>query len=200
MSLHPPFREAAEVWLSEDPDAKTAGELRALIARYDSGDEAARKELREIFEGQLEFGTAGLRGILGCGPQRMNRVLVRKVTAGLAAYLKEHVPDVAARGVVIGHDARHNSRVFCEDAARVLAGVGIKSYLAHRPWPTPTTAWAVTTLHAAAGIMVTASHNPAAYNGYKVYWGNGAQIIPPHDAGIAAAIAKMKKKQSATGT
>jgi phosphomannomutase len=190
VSLHPPFREAAEAWLAEDPDPKTAGELRDLIARADKRDEAAWRELRESFDGQLEFGTAGLRGILGAGPQRMNRVLVRKVTAGLAAYLREHVPDIAKRGVVIGHDARHNSRVFAEDTARVLAGAGIKVHLAHRPWPTPTTAWAVTALGAAGGVMVTASHNPPAYNGYKVYWGNGAQIVPPHDKGIAAAIAQ----------
>lgn len=194
MSLHPPFREAAEAWLAEDPDPKTADQLRALIDRADKRDDAALRELRESFDGQLEFGTAGLRGILGPGPQRMNRVLVRKVTAGLAAYLREHVPDVAQRGVVIGHDARHNSRVFSEDTARVLAGAGIKAYLAHRPWPTPTTAWAVTALGAAAGVMVTASHNPPAYNGYKVYWGNGAQIIPPHDKGIAEAIAREQKR------
>jgi phosphomannomutase len=191
VSLHPPFREAAEAWLAEDVDEKTAAELRDLIARADNRDEAALRELREAFDGQLEFGTAGLRGILGAGPQRMNRVLVRKVTAGLAAYLREHVPDSVKRGVVIGHDARHNSRVFAEDTARVLAGAGIKVHLAHRPWPTPTTAWAVTDLGAAGGVMVTASHNPPAYNGYKVYWGNGAQIIPPHDVGIAAAIAKV---------
>jgi phosphomannomutase len=194
VSLHPPFREAAEAWLAEDPDPKTAAELQSLIDRADKRDENALRELRESFDGQLEFGTAGLRGILGPGPQRMNRVLVRKVTAGLAAYLREHVPDVATRGVVIGHDARHNSRVFSEDTARVLAGAGIKAYLAHRPWPTPTTAWAVTALGAAAGVMVTASHNPPAYNGYKVYWGNGAQIIPPHDKGIAAAIAREEKR------
>jgi phosphomannomutase len=191
VSLHPPFREAAEAWLAEDADPKTAAELRALIARADKRDEAALRELREAFDGQLEFGTAGLRGLLGPGPQRMNRVLVRKVTAGIAAYLREHAPDVSKRGVVIGHDARHNSRVFSEDTARVLAGAGIKVYLAHRPWPTPTTAWVVTALGAAAGVMVTASHNPPAYNGYKVYWSNGAQIIPPHDTGIAAAIAKV---------
>jgi phosphomannomutase len=191
VSLHPPFREAAEAWLAEDADPKTVAELRALIERADRRDEAALRELREAFDGRLEFGTAGLRGILGPGPQRMNRVLVRKVTAGFAAYLREHVPDVARRGVVIGHDARHNSRVFSEDTARVLAGAGIKVHLAHRPWPTPTTAWAVTMLGAAAGVMVTASHNPPAYNGYKVYWGNGAQIIPPHDTGIAAAIARI---------
>jgi phosphomannomutase len=121
----------------------------------------------------------------------MNRVLVRKVTAGLGAYLLEHVPDAKQRGVLIGHDARRNSRVFSEDTARVLGGAGIKVFLAHRPWPTPTTAWAVVEKRACAGVMVTASHNPPAYNGYKVYWGNGAQIIPPHDAGIAAAIARI---------
>src|SRR6185369_11456351 len=132
-----------------------------------------------------------LRGILGAGPQRMNRVLVRKVSAGLAAYLIANVPDARERGVVIGHDARHLSREFSEDTARVLGGAGIRSYLAHRPWPTPVTAWAVTARGACAGVMVTASHNPPAYNGYKVYWGNGAQIVPPHDTGIAAAIARI---------
>ncbi len=184
-------RELARAWLAEDPDPKTADELRQLIAASDAGDPAAQKDLTERFTGALEFGTAGLRGILGAGPQRMNRVLVRKVTAGLAAYLIAHVPDARQRGVVLGHDARHNSRVFTEDTARVLGGAGIKSYLAHRPWPTPTTAWAVVHQRAAAGVMVTASHNPPAYNGYKVYWGNGAQIIPPHDTGIAAAITQI---------
>jgi phosphomannomutase len=191
MSLHPPIREAAEAWLSEDPDPTTADELRALLEAYDRGDPAAQRELTERFTGALEFGTAGLRGILGAGPQRMNRVLVRKVTAGLAAYLLDQVGDARERGVLIGHDARRNSRVFAEDTARVLGGAGIRAYLAHRPWPTPTTAWAVTAKRACAGVMVTASHNPPAYNGYKVYWGNGAQIIPPHDTGIAAAIAQI---------
>jgi phosphomannomutase len=191
MSLHPPHREAAEAWLNEDPDPATAAELRQLIAAADQGDEAALRDLDERFTGSLEFGTAGLRGILGAGPQRMNRVLVRKVSAGLGAYLLANVSDAKRSGVLIGHDARRNSRVFAEDAARVLGGLGIKVYLAHRPWPTPTTAWAVTEKRACAGVMVTASHNPPAYNGYKVYWSNGAQIIPPHDAGIAAAIAKI---------
>ena len=184
-------RELAEAWLAEDPDPTTAAELRALLAACDAGDAAARKDLAERFTGALEFGTAGLRGVLGAGPQRMNRVLVRKVSAGLAAYLEANVPDARARGVVIGHDARHLSREFAEDTARVLGGAGIRSFLAHRPWPTPMTAWAVTAQRACAGVMVTASHNPPAYNGYKVYWGNGAQIIPPHDTGIAAAIAEV---------
>jgi phosphomannomutase len=184
-------RAAAEAWLAEDQDPVTAKELRDLLARCDAGDPAAIADLAERFTGQLEFGTAGLRGVLGAGPQRMNRVLVRKCSAGLAAYLKANVPDYATRGVVIGHDARHNSREFSEDTARVLAGLGIKAMLAHRPWPTPTTAWAVHHLNAAAGVMVTASHNPPEYNGYKVYWGNAAQIVPPHDTGIAAEIANI---------
>jgi phosphomannomutase len=191
MSHNASLRERAEAWLTEDPDPITADELRRLLAAYDADDPAAQADLAERFTGSLEFGTAGLRGILGAGPQRMNRVLVRKVSAGLAAYLRASVGDARRLGVVIGHDARRNSRVFAEDTARVLAGAGIKVYLAPRPWPTPTTAWAVTALSACAGVMVTASHNPPAYNGYKVYWGNGAQIIPPHDTGIAAAIAKI---------
>ncbi len=193
MPLQPAFREAADSWLAEDPDPATVAELRQLLAASDNNDEAAIRELTERFTGALEFGTAGLRGILGAGPQRMNRVLVRKVSAGLGAYLLEHVPDAKRRGVLIGHDARRNSRVFSEDTARVLGGLGIKVYLAHRPWPTPTTAWAMTEKNACAGVMVTASHNPPAYNGYKVYWGNGAQIIPPHDVGIAATIATIGK-------
>jgi phosphomannomutase len=184
-------RELAEAWLAEDPDPETVAELRALLAQCDAGDAAAQKDLAERFTGTLEFGTAGMRGLLGAGPQRMNRLLIRKVSAGLAAYLLGHVPDARARGVVIGHDARRLSREFAEDTARVLGGVGIRSYLAHRPWPTPMTAWAVTAQRACAGVMVTASHNPPAYNGYKVYWSNGAQIIPPHDTGIAAAIAEV---------
>jgi len=184
-------RELAEAWLAEDPDPHTVDELRSLLARVDAGDPAAQKDLTERFTGALEFGTAGLRGLLGAGPQRMNRLLIRKVSAGFAAYLIAQVPDARQRGVVIGHDARHGSREFSEDTARILGGAGVRSYLAHRPWPTPVTAWAVTALRACAGVMVTASHNPAVYNGYKVYWGNGAQIVPPHDTGIAAEIARI---------
>jgi phosphomannomutase len=191
MSLHLPHRERATAWLESDPDPVTAKELRDLLALVDEGDEPAIKDLMERFEGMLEFGTAGLRGILGAGPQRMNRVLVKRVAMGLGMYLLANVKEAKRLGVLIGHDARRNSRVFSEDSARVLGGLGIKVFLAHRPWPTPTTAWAVVEKKAAAGVMVTASHNPPAYNGYKVYWSNGAQIIPPHDTGIAAAIDKV---------
>jgi phosphomannomutase len=178
----------ARAWLAQDADPDTRSELEQLIAAASGGDAAAGRDLVERFTGALEFGTAGLRGVLGAGPQRMNRVMVQRVTAGLADYLLAHVPGADQRGVVIGHDARRKSRLFAEDAAEILAGKGVRVLLAAGPWPTPTSAWAVTEYGAAAGIMVTASHNPPEYNGYKVYWGNGAQIVPPHDAGIAAAI------------
>ena len=179
---------AAQAWHDQDCDAVTRSELATLLRQVQAGDPAAQRDLTERFTGQLEFGTAGLRGVLGAGPQRMNRVLVRKVSAGLASYVMAHVPNARARGVVLGYDGRRNSLIFVHDTARVLAGAGLQVYLAHRPWPTPTTAWTVERCGAAAGVMVTASHNPPEYNGYKVYWENGAQIIAPHDVGIAAAI------------
>jgi phosphomannomutase len=187
----PDVRALARAWHAQDPDPATAAELQRLLSAVDGNDAAALATLTERFTGQLQFGTAGLRGVLGFGPQRMNQVLVRKVTAGLAAYLLEAVPEARTRGVVVGRDARRGSKVFAEDTARVLAGAGLRVFLADREWPTPTTAWATTHLGAAAAVMVTASHNPPEYNGYKVYWGNGAQIIPPEDVHIAAAIAKV---------
>ena len=189
---------AANAWLADDDDTKTRDELAALIDKVNAGDDKALKELTDRFSMTLEFGTAGLRGVLGAGPNRMNRVLVRRVSAGLADYLLANVPDARTRGVVIGRDARHNSLEFSEDTARILAGRGIMSRLAHRPGPTPTTAWSTTNHNAAAGVMVTASHNPPEYNGYKVYWGNGAQIIPPQDTGIADAFAKITSAKSQT--
>ncbi len=153
------------------------------------GDEL---ELLERFEHALEFGTAGLRGLLGAGPNRMNRAVVRRTTAGLARYLKAHVPDAAQRGVVIGRDGRRMSREFAQDAAAVLAAEGIPALVFADVVPTPVTAFAIVHLGAAGGVMVTASHNPPQYNGYKVYWTNGAQIIPPHDGGIADAIAQLE--------
>jgi len=194
MTLHSDLADRARAWIEEDPDPETRAELAELVDTAERGGEAAAVaaiDLAARFEGTLEFGTAGIRGVLGAGPMRMNRVVVRRVTAGLAEYLLATVPDVKARGVVVGRDARRLSQELAEDTARVLAGAGIPVALATRPWPTPTTAWAVLARDAAAGVMVTASHNPPAYNGYKVYWGNGAQIIPPHDVGIAAAIARI---------
>lgn len=176
------LRARALEWLREDPDETTRAELQAIL---DAGDV---DQLKDRFGAKLEFGTAGLRGVLGAGPNRMNRAVVIRTTAGLCAYLRDKIQDVATRGVVIGYDGRRMSREFAEDAAEVCAGAGIKAYLFGSVTPTPLTAFAVTALGAAAGVMVTASHNPPEYNGYKVYWENGAQIIPPHDVGIAAAI------------
>ncbi|MBU8900679.1 phospho-sugar mutase [Corallococcus sp. M34] len=180
------LRERAEAWRQSDPDPETAAELAQVLAGGDLADLADR------FAGDLEFGTAGLRGVLGAGPNRMNRAVVRRTTAGLARYLKAHVPDVTTRGVVVGRDARRLSQELAEDTAAVLAAEGIPALFFPEPVPTPVTAFAVLHLGAAAAVMVTASHNPPEYNGYKVYWGNGAQIIPPHDKGIAATIARVE--------
>jgi phosphomannomutase len=172
----------AEAWARDDPDPDAARELRGLIERK------AEAELRDAFAGRLQFGTAGLRGVIGPGPNRMNRAVVRQATAGLARYLLRVSPDALTRGVVVARDARRKSDVFAEDVAGVLAAHGIPAHVFPEPVPTPLGAFAVLELGAAAGVVVTASHNPPEYNGYKVYWGNGAQIIPPHDRGIAAEI------------
>jgi phosphomannomutase len=175
-------RRRAQEWSAADPDPDTAREVKELLAR------GADAELTERFGSSLEFGTAGLRGVLGGGPNRMNRAVVRRTTAGFARYLKAQIPDAARRGVVVGRDARRLSREFAEDTAAVLAAEGIPALCFVDPVPTPVTAFAVTHLGSAGAVMITASHNPPEYNGYKVYWENGAQIIPPHDHGIASAI------------
>jgi phosphomannomutase len=174
------LRERAEAWLAEDPDPQTRSELTRLLATDDHAG------LSERFGTRLEFGTAGLRGRLGAGPNRMNQVLVRRAAAGLARYLGRH--GAASGGVVVGYDARHRSDDFAADTVAVLAGAGIKAFLLPRPLPTPLLAYAVQRLATAAGVMVTASHNPAQDNGYKVYASDGAQIIPPADTDISASI------------
>jgi len=170
--------EVARAWLAEDPDPDTRAELQALI---ESGDTAA---IADRFGSRLEFGTAGLRGALGAGPNRMNRVVVIRAAAGLASYL-------AARGgeaVVIGFDARHKSDVFARDTAAVMVGAGLRAMVLPRQLPTPVLAFAIRHLGVDGGVMVTASHNPPQDNGYKVYLGDGSQIVPPADAEISAAI------------
>lgn len=179
-------RSRAEAWANADPDPQTAKELRALLER---GDDA---ELIERFGRALEFGTAGLRGLLGAGPNRMNRAVVRRTTAGFARYLKAHLPDAARSGVVVGRDARRMSREFAHDTAAVLAAEGIPALVFSDVVPTPLSAFATVQLGAAGAVMITASHNPPEYNGYKLYWDNGAQIIPPHDLGIAASVEQVE--------
>jgi phosphomannomutase len=168
------YRARAEEWLAQDPDPETRRELSALL-----DDEPA---LADRFGAKLEFGTAGLRGELGAGPNRMNRVTVMRAAAGLAEVLG------AGAAVVIGYDARHGSAQFAADTAAVVTGAGLTAWLLPGPLPTPVLAHAVRHLGADAGVMVTASHNPPRDNGYKVYWDDGAQIVPPLDSEISVAI------------
>ena len=181
--IDPSLRSQVETWIAEDPDPRTQEELRALLRKGDAS------ELADRFRGTLEFGTAGLRGIVGGGPNRMNRAVVLRATRGLCAWLEMQVPDARERGVCIGYDGRIDSQTLAEDTAAVVAAAGLPVHVFDRVTPTPVLAFAVRHLDAAAGVMVTASHNPPEYNGYKVYWENAAQIIPPHDEGIAGCIA-----------
>jgi phosphomannomutase len=189
----------ARAWAAQDPDPATAAILLELVAAAEAGDAAAGQELQDSFRGTLQFGTAGLRAALGPGPNRMNRVVVRRAAAGLADFLTDTVgraaPGTRPRAVV-GYDARHNSDVFAEDTAAIFTAAGIETFLMPSALPTPLLAYAVRALECDGGVMVTASHNPPQDNGYKVYLGrhavapsgNGAQIVAPYDADIAARI------------
>lgn len=181
--------EQIQHWLARDPDPVTRAELESLC---EPGHET---ELAERFSGRLEFGTAGLRGIVGAGPAMMNRLVIRETSAGLGNYLLEKIPNAAGRGVLVAYDGRLDSKTFADDAACVLASLGITVYLTPSVTATPVAAYGVLAMGCAAGIVVTASHNPPQYNGFKVYWENGAQIIPPHDAGIAASIAQAAQRE-----
>ncbi len=190
---HPPVADLlveARAWIAEDPDAETRAELTAAITAAEAGDAAAVADLADRFAGMLQFGTAGLRGALGAGPNRMNRVVVGRAAAGLAAYLNEKA-EGPTRSIVIGFDARKNSDVFAQDTAEIMTGAGIRAYVMPSPLPTPLLAFAIRELGCDAGVMVTASHNPPQDNGYKVYLGDGSQIVAPADAEIAAHIAAV---------
>ena len=159
----------ARAWLAQDPDVQTREELQELIARVEAGDAAASADLADRFAGRLVFGTAGLRGELGAGSNRMNRVLVAHAAAGLAAFVQERAAGSGRTPtVVVGYDGRRNSDVFARDSAELFAGAGLRAILLPRLLPTPVLAFAVRELGADAGVMVTASHNPPNDNGYKV--------------------------------
>lgn len=178
---------SARRWQSQDPDAETKAELESLIL---AGDEQG---LASRFSARLGFGTAGLRGELGAGPNRMNRVLVAQAAVGIARYLKANFDDPSC---VIGFDARKNSDVFAKDSAEILVGLGVRAYLYDSLVATPMVAFGVRELGCSAGIMVTASHNPPADNGYKVFDFTGSQIIPPMDSLIASEIDKFAENES----
>jgi len=184
---------AAQAWFADDPDPITRDELESVLNAVATGDSAAAADLEDRMSGLLQFGTAGLRGRIGAGPNRMNRAVVIRAASGLASYVTARLGGPGT--VVVGYDARHRSRDFAIDTVAVAVAAGHRALLLPSPLPTPVLAYAVRALGADAGVMVTASHNPAWDNGYKVYLGAsitpeaaGAQIVPPHDAGIAALI------------
>ncbi|MFC9561185.1 phospho-sugar mutase [Agromyces sp. NPDC056965] len=184
----------AEAWIAQDPDPETVAELTSIVDAVRGGDAAASADLADRFDQRLAFGTAGLRGEIAAGPNRMNRVLVSQAAAGLAAHLVEHAVLGQTPSIVIGYDGRKNSAVFARDTAEIMAGAGVRAILLPRLLPTPVLAFAVRYFDVSAGVMVTASHNPPNDNGYKVYLGgddHGSQIVAPADAEIAAQIRRV---------
>ena len=177
--------EKAEKWLSSAYDAETQNEVRRMLANED------KTELIEAFYKDLEFGTGGLRGIMGVGSNRMNIYTVGAATQGFANYLKKNFKDMEQISVVIGHDCRNNSRLFSETSANIFSANGIKVYLFDDMRPTPEMSFAIRELGCQSGIILTASHNPKEYNGYKAYWDDGAQVLAPHDTGIIDEVNKI---------
>ena len=179
-------RSKAQVLLSGDYDAETKKKVQEMLDADDS------TELIECFYKDLEFGTGGLRGIMGVGTNRMNIYTVGAATQGLANYLRKNYGKNADIKVVVGHDCRNNSRLFAETTANIFSANGIKVFLFEDLRPTPEISFAIRELGCQSGVVVTASHNPKEYNGYKAYWEDGAQVIPPHDTGIISEVNKIK--------
>ena len=179
-------REKAQEWLSDTYDEKTRAEVQALLDNNDPS------ELIDSFYRSLEFGTGGLRGIMGVGTNRMNIYTVGAATQGLCNYLKKNFASLPQISVAIGHDCRNNSRLFAESSAKIFAANGIKAYLFEDLRPTPELSFAIRELGCQSGIILTASHNPKEYNGYKAYWDDGSQIVGPHDVNIVHEVAKIK--------
>jgi phosphomannomutase len=178
-------------WTEQDPDRQTRQRVNVLLNAAAEGSDSAAAELADAFAGRLEFGTAGLRGALGPGPNRMNRVVVGQAAAALATYLLDQ--GLAGGRVIIGFDARHSSDVFARDTAEIMAGAGFAAMVTAGPLPTPVVAFGIRHLDCVAGVVVTASHNPPQDNGYKVYLGDGSQIVPPADAEISARIDQVAR-------
>lgn len=178
-------------WLGEGFDAETQEAVRKMV----DGD---RNALIDAFYCKLSFGTGGMRGIMGPGTNRMNPYTVRAATQGFVNYLLQQNPSAAAHSIVIGYDSRHNSRAFAEECAKVLAGNGIRVHIFSELHPVPLVSFACRRLKASGGIIITASHNPPAYNGYKVYWSHGGQVVPPHDKGIVKEVDKIAHPDQVT--
>jgi len=188
--------DLARAWCAQDPDDETRTELDRLIADAEAGSDTSLAQLHDRFDTRLEFGTAGLRGRIEAGSNRMNRVLVAQAAAGFASFLLSRG---TAPSVVIGYDGRKNSKIFATDTAELMAGAGVRAILLPRLLPTPVLAFAVRELATSAGVMVTASHNPSQDNGYKVYLGGadeGSQIVPPLDGQIAVRILAVAADQN----
>jgi phosphoglucomutase len=177
--------EKANKWLTPAYDAETQAEVKRML------DNPDKTELIESFYKDLEFGTGGLRGIMGAGSNRMNIYTVGAATQGLSNYLNKNFKDRTQISVVVGHDCRNNSRKFAEISADIFSANGIKVYLFDEMRPTPEISYAIRHLGCQSGIVVTASHNPKEYNGYKAYWDDGAQVLAPHDTGIIAEVEKV---------
>ena len=181
--------EKAKVWMTSPLyDEKTQASVRKMLENPD------KSELIDAFYRTLEFGTSGLRGIMGPGTNRMNIYTVGAATQGMANYLLQHFKDRNEISVAIGHDCRNNSRLFAETAAQIFSANGIKAYLFDAMRPTPEISFAIRHLGCQAGVILTASHNPKEYNGYKAYWDDGAQVLPPHDIGIIEEVGKVGVK------
>ncbi|HEV2931157.1 MAG TPA: phospho-sugar mutase [Propionibacteriaceae bacterium] len=193
--LDPDLLRRVAAWTEQDPDSHTRQRVNVLLNAAAEGSQSAAAELADAFAGRLEFGTAGLRGPLGPGPNRMNRIVVCQTAAGLATYLLDQ--GLAGGRVIIGFDARHGSDVFARDTAEIMAGAGFASMVTAGPLPTPVVAFGIGHLGCVAGVVVTASHNPPQDNGYKVYLGDGSQIVPPADAEISARIDEVAKHRLA---